>query len=131
MKSSTLSRSDNESFPRLCGFRDLSEVFTKSVDIQATYGRRCMLPSLATRRWIFIAVFGAVLAIMGNIFCNPSSSRGQQKAVEKSIIAVIEKDMRQRNDGTSLIGTFVRLAWHCSGCTCCTYIHLVSCSSGD
>lgn len=36
-------------------------------------------------------------------------------AVKKSIAEVIDADMEKRDDGTTLIGTFVRLAWHCSG----------------
>jgi cytochrome c peroxidase len=35
--------------------------------------------------------------------------------VRKDIIALIDSDADKRNDGTSLTGTFVRLAWHCSG----------------
>lgn len=35
--------------------------------------------------------------------------------VRNDIVSVIEEDMKRRGDGTSLIGTFVRLAWHCSG----------------
>jgi len=35
--------------------------------------------------------------------------------VRKSIAELIETDMEKRGDGTSLIGTFVRLAWHCAG----------------
>ncbi|KAL7493379.1 hypothetical protein ACHAWT_002529 [Skeletonema menzelii] len=37
------------------------------------------------------------------------------QAVKKSIAALIEDDMERRGDGTSLTGTFVRLAWHCAG----------------
>mmetsp|Transcript_31172 Transcript_31172/g.47730 ORF Transcript_31172/g.47730 Transcript_31172/m.47730 type:complete len:327 (+) Transcript_31172:63-1043(+) len=36
-------------------------------------------------------------------------------SVQNDIIEVIESDMEERNDGTSLVGTFVRLAWHCAG----------------
>ena len=35
--------------------------------------------------------------------------------VKHDIVKVIEADLKKRNDGTSLIGTFVRLSWHCSG----------------
>lgn len=37
------------------------------------------------------------------------------KKVREAIVEVIEKDSEQRGDGTSLAGTFIRLAWHCSG----------------
>jgi cytochrome c peroxidase len=37
------------------------------------------------------------------------------KAVRSAIVQVIEKDQEQRNDGTSLYGTMIRLAWHASG----------------
>eukprot|EP00815_Leptocylindrus_aporus_P011840 CAMPEP_0116057352 /NCGR_PEP_ID=MMETSP0322-20121206/4554_1 /TAXON_ID=163516 /ORGANISM="Leptocylindrus danicus var. apora, Strain B651" /LENGTH=325 /DNA_ID=CAMNT_0003541335 /DNA_START=1260 /DNA_END=2237 /DNA_ORIENTATION=+ len=36
-------------------------------------------------------------------------------AVKHSIIQLIETNAEQRDDGTSLVGTFVRLAWHASG----------------
>ena len=36
-------------------------------------------------------------------------------AIRSDIIKIIEEDMQHRNDGTSLIGTFVRLSWHASG----------------
>jgi cytochrome c peroxidase len=35
--------------------------------------------------------------------------------VRDSIKDVIETDMDKRGDGTSLYGTFIRLAWHCAG----------------
>lgn len=40
--------------------------------------------------------------------------------LRQDIVSLIEKDMQIRNDGTSLIGTFVRLSWHSAG----TYSHL-------
>ena len=51
------------------------------------------------------------LARMGNLL----SFTVDLPAVKSDIIKLIEADMKQRNDGTSLIGTFVRLSWHCSG----------------
>ena len=35
--------------------------------------------------------------------------------VREAIIEVVESDAEKRGDGTSLYGTFIRLAWHCSG----------------
>ena len=35
--------------------------------------------------------------------------------VKEAILEVIENDMEKRGDGTSLYGTFIRLAWHCAG----------------
>ena len=35
--------------------------------------------------------------------------------VRESIVKVIEEDAEKRGDGTSLAGTFIRLAWHCCG----------------
>jgi cytochrome c peroxidase len=35
--------------------------------------------------------------------------------VRESIVTVIEEDAEKRGDGTSLAGTFIRLAWHCCG----------------
>jgi len=39
--------------------------------------------------------------------------------VRASLVELIEKDAEERGDGTSLAGTFIRLAWHCCG----TYQH--------
>ena len=35
--------------------------------------------------------------------------------VREAIIEVVESDAEKRGDGTSLYGTMIRLAWHCSG----------------
>ena len=40
---------------------------------------------------------------------------GDLPKVKEAILEVIENDMEKRGDGTSLYGTFIRLAWHCSG----------------
>lgn len=37
------------------------------------------------------------------------------KKVREAILEVIESDSERRGDGTSLYGTFIRLAWHCCG----------------
>jgi len=37
------------------------------------------------------------------------------KAVRAEVMDLIEKDEEGRGDGTSLKGTFIRLAWHCCG----------------
>jgi cytochrome c peroxidase len=42
------------------------------------------------------------------------SSDTMQK-VREAIVEIIERDAEQRGDGTSLYGTMIRLAWHCSG----------------
>jgi len=39
----------------------------------------------------------------------------ETKNIKKAIEDVIEADSAKRGDGTSLTGTFVRLAWHCAG----------------
>ena len=35
--------------------------------------------------------------------------------IKAAIANIIEEDATKRGDGTALTGTFVRLAWHCSG----------------
>jgi cytochrome c peroxidase len=35
--------------------------------------------------------------------------------VRASIVDIYEKDAEKRDDGTSLAGTFIRLAWHACG----------------
>jgi cytochrome c peroxidase len=43
------------------------------------------------------------------------STKPDVSSVKKSIASLIEDDAERRGDGTSLTGTFVRLAWHCAG----------------
>ena len=38
-----------------------------------------------------------------------------ERVVRRDIADLIERDTERRGDGTALTGTFVRLAWHCSG----------------
>lgn len=42
-------------------------------------------------------------------------ARVDYSAVKSEIAKLIEEDAEKRDDGTSLVGTFVRLAWHSSG----------------
>lgn len=68
---------------------------------------------------IFLALLAVFLAIQSSTYLastsKNSATMANQRAVESSIISVIEQDIQARNDGTSLIGTFVRLSWHCAG----------------
>ena len=67
---------------------------------------------------IFFALLAVFLAIQSSTYLastKNSATMANQRSVESSIISVIEQDMQARNDGTSLIGTFVRLSWHCAG----------------
>jgi cytochrome c peroxidase len=51
-----------------------------------------------------------------DVYAKSSSlSDVEAKAVKSSIAKLINSDLEARGDGTSLIGTFVRLAWHCAG----------------
>lgn len=55
-----------------------------------------------------------------NIAGTEAQSKSPQKKVKiekvkASIANLIDEDMKNRNDGTSLVGTFVRLAWHQAG----------------
>lgn len=50
------------------------------------------------------------------VFAKEAKSAGVDlNAVRSSVMELIEKDEEGRGDGTSLKGTFIRLAWHCSG----------------
>ena len=56
-----------------------------------------------------------VLALYPTTTYAADSTQPDIASVKKSIAAVIEDDAERRGDGTSLTGTFVRLAWHCAG----------------
>jgi cytochrome c peroxidase len=53
------------------------------------------------------------------LYASPGETHAKEAVdlgkVRASIVNVIEEDMEKRGDGTSLMGTFIRLAWHCSG----------------
>jgi cytochrome c peroxidase len=64
----------------------------------------------------------AALLLLGNnnIFypaeiCHADAPPFKIENVKKAIADLIEEDAERRGDGTSLTGTFVRLAWHCAG----------------
>ncbi|KAL3775894.1 hypothetical protein ACHAWO_012912 [Cyclotella atomus] len=48
-------------------------------------------------------------------YAQSSPNKTDIASVKKSIASLIEDDAERRGDGTSLTGTFVRLAWHCAG----------------
>lgn len=67
-----------------------------------------------------IAMPAAATAVAAYYTTSPSSVfldavGPDMKAVREDIVNLIEADAEKRGDGTSLTGTFVRLAWHCSG----------------
>ena len=51
---------------------------------------------------------------MPDVHAKEASKVDLQK-VRDSIVKLVEDDAEQRDDGTSLAGTFIRLAWHCCG----------------
>ena len=48
-------------------------------------------------------------------FARDDTGAADLPKVREAILEVIENDMEKRGDGTSLYGTLIRLAWHCSG----------------
>jgi cytochrome c peroxidase len=63
----------------------------------------------------------ATLALTTAWAIQPETVYAKQEApvnlakVREAIVEVVESDAEKRGDGTSLYGTFIRLAWHCSG----------------
>ena len=61
----------------------------------------------------------AVVASVALYSATPSVAHAKAavdlEQVRGSITKIIEADQEKRGDGTSLLGTFIRLAWHCSG----------------
>jgi len=73
----------------------------------ARLGGRYAAPAAAT---------GAILALsISPEIAHAKEAKADVNAVKKSIAELIEDDAERRGDGTSLTGTFVRLAWHCAG----------------
>jgi cytochrome c peroxidase len=56
----------------------------------------------------------ALYASVQDTFAKESPPADMGK-VREAIMSVVEDDAERRNDGTSLSGTFLRLAWHCCG----------------
>ena len=78
---------------------------------------RYLLTSKATPA---VATAAAAFTLPNNTLLNTTvqckdDSSSKLAAVKHSIIDVIEQNAEARDDGTSLTGTFVRLAWHASG----------------
>lgn len=76
-----------------------------------------MMNSLRTRA---PAMAGPVAAILlysatSSTPVHAQTAKVDVKAIRGEITDLIEKDSEKRGDGTSLTGTFVRLAWHSSG----------------
>jgi len=69
----------------------------------------------ATRMMAPAALSAGALAI----YASPDKAYAKEavdlKKVREAITDVIESDLEKRGDGTSLYGTLIRLAWHCSG----------------
>lgn len=74
----------------------------------ARLGSRYAAPAAATGTLLTLSLWPAVVEAK-------SEPKTDVNAVKKSIADLIEDDAERRGDGTSLTGTFVRLAWHCSG----------------
>jgi len=68
---------------------------------------------------------GAVVAVGAFTLTQPAHAKEAAppktdlKKVREAIVEVIENDAEKRGDGTSLYGTMIRLAWHCSGTYSC------------
>jgi len=54
-----------------------------------------------------------------NLTANEAAPKPDLLKVRESIVNLIESDMEKRDDGTSLYGTMIRLAWHASGTYSC------------
>lgn|ERR1719203_195983 len=76
----------------------------------ARLGSRYAAPAAATGTLLAISLTPAVAEAKAE-----PKAKADLAAVKKSIADLIEDDAERRGDGTSLTGTFVRLAWHCSG----------------
>lgn len=66
------------------------------------------------------AVAPATILVLGGTYQIPTAVQADAppfkiETVKGAIADLIEKDSDERADGTSLTGTFVRLAWHCAG----------------
>ena len=70
--------------------------------------------------WFVSCMAGpAVIATVALYSSSPTIAHTEQAVdltkVRGSILKVIEDDQEKRGDGTSLMGTFIRLASHCAG----------------
>jgi len=74
----------------------------------ARFGSRYAAPAAATGTLLALSLSPAVAEAKAEPMTDVN-------AVKKSIADLIEDDAERRGDGTSLTGTFVRLAWHCAG----------------
>lgn len=61
------------------------------------------------------AVFGSTLALYSLQDVHAKEATIDMNKVRDAIMKVVEDDAEKRDDGTSMAGTLIRLAWHCSG----------------
>ncbi|GAX24074.1 cytochrome c peroxidase [Fistulifera solaris] len=61
-----------------------------------------------------LAASSTLLLVNDVAYARETAAVDLQK-VREAIVDVIESDAEKRGDGTSLYGTMIRLAWHCSG----------------
>lgn len=64
---------------------------------------------------LFSANFPSTVYAKSSTTNSSTIDAAETKAVKASIAELIQTDMDKRGDGTSLIGTYVRLAWHSAG----------------
>ncbi|KAL3776705.1 hypothetical protein ACHAW5_005574 [Stephanodiscus triporus] len=78
------------------------------ISAAARLGSRYAAPAAATGTLL-------VLSLSPTVVEAKAASVADVAPVKRAIADLIEDDAEKRGDGTSLTGTFVRLAWHCAG----------------
>jgi len=61
------------------------------------------------------AAFTASVALYSLQDAHAKEAAADMNKVREAIMKVIDEDAEKRGDGTSLAGTYIRLAWHCCG----------------
>jgi len=61
------------------------------------------------------AIFTASVALYSLQDAHAKEAAVDMNKVRESIMKVVDDDAEKRDDGTSLAGTYIRLAWHCCG----------------
>jgi cytochrome c peroxidase len=94
------------------------QLFRVAVQALPNAGKRLMSTRIATRRNASFGVaFGAIVFAGASLsyvaYNDPSKEEIEQ--IRKEIEDAINIEFANRNDGTSMAGTLVRLAWHQSG----------------
>lgn len=94
--------------------RTLLNTLKKSIPQSRRGISNIMMPSQGAKFGAFAGLTAGTFFVFAN-YSSSEASKDEIGAIKKEIIAAIDAEFLRRNDGTSIAGTLLRLAWHQCG----------------